>query len=342
MRKIKSIFFLIVLIFSFNSSYADNYNQARPEFFALMDPRDGDTDYKRFLSLSSVDGIAVRTSWDLLEPQDNRYDWSSIDKPLSIAAEKNKKVTLHIIASSYSSPPSWLKRQGVKFYNEINPFHAKRSVKEQAVPWDVTYIKKWEEFLQALASHLRTSGFDKTLSRISIAVPVPEMSLIACRNGRMSDSVIYSRDHYLWAWQYSVYAMNTAFPNIIKLVSAPVSEICMPDHDGARFYGDVLSYIRTLGSDKFQVYAADLNAKGSQRLNGLGSEYRHYPVGFQFIWSFSNDPRNRFDGKLSDAICSASKNYGANYFEVYKDDILNPDPTVQSALGLIHQPENCQ
>ena len=67
------------------------------------------------------------------------------------------------------------------------------------------------------------------------------------RDGKLQTSpavIDYVRASYLDAWRSSVDAVNSSFPEVIKLLSAPVSMICWPDNDGAAFY--------------FEVYKVDL------------------------------------------------------------------------------------
>ncbi len=116
----------------------------------------------------------------------------------------------------------------------------------------------------------------------------------------------------------------------------------MPDSDGPAFYGDALDDALALGADGFSLYATDLNALGSSRINGVMADAQRAPVGLQFIGSATSDPSNRMQGSLRDAVCSGLETYRARYFEVYKSDLQSADAAIQAAIQAIHSPELCQ
>lgn len=82
--------------------------------FALLDASDDTAgEINPYLNMNTVDGIAVRTSWATLQPTSpSSYTWTTIDNAFAAAKAANKKVTLHILSSVYSSPPSWLYSNG--------------------------------------------------------------------------------------------------------------------------------------------------------------------------------------------------------------------------------------
>lgn len=331
-KNMLSFLLLAFLIVSGNIAFAQS--KANPELFALMDPRDGKADFERFLSMKNVDGIAVRMGWKDLEPQDNQYNWSALDTAFASAKQHGKKLTLHIAASPLGATPQWIYDQGGKSYAFTHRFNGRKST--EPLPWDRTYLLKWGEFLGALSTHIRENGQLETLAYISSAVPVTEMSLIGCRQGNLQ-GYTYKRESYLKAWQYALAALNKHFPEKSKLVSAPVNQICMPDNDGRAFFKDVLSS----APKDFIVFAADLNALGSNRLNNLGNDIQNRAIGMQFIWSYTDDPKNRFKGSLQSGVCKGTQTYGAQYFEFYKQDLLNPDSAVQSVISALHDSGQC-
>lgn len=306
--------------------------------FALMDAGDGASTFNTFLAMSAVDGIAVRTNWQSLAPAKGWYDWSTIDAAVAAAASHRKRVSLHVLASVFGSPPSWIYSQGAQSYSYTSPTGATRT---DPVPWDGVFLSEWSTFVSALASHLNTTGGLAQIQYVSIAVPVPEMSLVACSNGALSGGVAYSRATYLNAWKTSIQAMRSAFPGVTKLLPVPVGVICWPDNDGPTFYHDALDYSLGLGASGFSIYATDLNALGSARMNGVAADASRAPVALQFIWSATSDPTNRMQGSLKDAICSGLKTYKAGYFEVYKVDLQSADAGIQGAIRAIHSPSLC-
>jgi hypothetical protein len=114
-------------------------------------------------------------------------------------------------------------------------------------------------------------------------------------------------------------------------VSAPTPQICRPDDDGLAFYTDVMAAM-TPSVTNLAVFAADLNALGSQRLGQVATSLRTLPLGFQTIWSSTNDPTNRMQGSLSSAVCGG-RAAGARYFEIYKSDLDSTDAALVTAIS---------
>ncbi len=311
----------------------------RPKAFALMDPTDRTDAYRTYLKNDQVDGVAVRTDWSQLEPDaDDSYAWGRIDEAMAVAKEYGKNVTLHILGSSFGAPPTWLYQAGAASYSYSSPNGQSRT---DPVPWDPIFLSRYADFMKDLAAHLSTAGYLDRVEYISVAVPVPEMSLVACRGGQLTSSVRYSRASYLDAWKSAIGAAQEAFPHTRKLITAPVAVICAPDNDGAAFYHDVLSYALTRSPDQFAIFATDLNAQGSFRLRAVSGDLTRAPVALQFVWSATNDPSGKMQGSLHQAICKGVTEYQAGYLEVYKDDLRNPDAAVQSAIAAIHEPSRC-
>jgi hypothetical protein len=87
------------------------------------------------------------------------------------------------------------------------------------------------------------------------------------------------------------------------------------------------------------MFAADLNAEGSERTKPYLDYASKTGLGFQTIWSATRDPADRmkgsYPGNLAQSVSYGIAN-GARYFEIYAVDVLNPDPIIQKALKLIH------
>lgn len=293
------------------------------DVFALLDQNDTASTAKTYLDMPVVDGIAIRTSWAKLETTDNGYQWASLDSLLAQAKASGKKATLHVLGSGYVSAPSWLK---AKTYSYTAPNG--RSATDP-VPWDSVFLSKWFGFMLAMGDHVQQKGYASTVAYVSVSAPVPEMSLPACANGALTPEIKYNRTKYLAAWKKTAFAASVSFPAALKLLPAPVSQICRGDNDGTTFYQQVLSYASAF--DDFALYATDLNALGSQRLSGI--DQTEHAVAFQTIWSATNDTSHRMQGTLKQAVCYGLSLSG-DYFEIYKIDLSNKDTSIQNAISL--------
>lgn len=316
------------------------------KLFALMDLYDNSSQFNSYLQLTAVDGIAVRTTWDDIQPtNETSYNWDQIDNAFALAKSMNKKVTLHIVSAVYGDTPAWVYSAGAQSYT-----YQKQSgeIRTDPIPWDSTYLTKWAGFLNALRDHLATLNYTSQLEYISVAAPVPEMSLVACKQGDLnsdySGSTAYSRTDYQNAWKNVILATNNAFPSTKKLLPAPVRDICFRDTDGGAFYQELFNYANTLSPGTFMHFATDLNAvdSGSWRLDQITSVIKAADVGLQYTWSYSQDNGNKLGGTLLKATCDKGiKNFNGRYFEVYKADLDSSTPSVQSAIKAIHEPSTC-
>ena len=295
--------------------------------FALMDVGDSAAMLDSFAARVTVDGLAFRTSWKALEPQNGVYDWTALDAAFDTVRTRGKQLTLHVGASSLGIP-NWVAGLGVVTYTYTTPTGATVT---EPIPWDAIFLSRYTQFLAALAAHIQTRGDTSLLYAVSDGVPVAEMSIVGCRNSVLSGGTAYSRANYLNAWKTTLDAHAASFVQTRLLISAPIAVICIPDNDGKAFYTEVMNHAFTKSANA-AVFAADLNALGSARLVQVDASIRsRAAVAFQTIWSSTNDTQNRMQGTLNDAVCKGIAS-GARYFEIYKVDISSLDTAIQDAI----------
>lgn len=306
------------------------------QVFALMDVGDSTTLLDGFAARATVDGLAFRTSWKLLEPQDGVYDWTVLDAAFDTVRARGKQLTLHVGASSIGLP-TWLAAAGVAMYTYSAPMGGAVT---DAVPWDVTLVSRYTRLVAVLAAHVRARGDAGLLYAVSDGAPVAEMSIPGCRNGVLTGGVSYSRARYLNAWKTTVDAHAAAFPGTPLFISAPVGVICAPDSDGPAFYTELMDHALSM-SAQATAFAADLNAAGSTRLAQVDASLRaRAAIAFQMIWSASDDTQDRMRGTLKDAVCNGLE-ARARYFEIYKADLSSPDGAIQDAVQRARAGQPC-
>lgn len=315
---------------------AGDAGTSQAKAFALTQAND--PQIPTLLSHPGIDGVALQLGWSQYEQSDGQFSWSGLDTVLAEVGAKGKQATLHFYASS--KPPAWLEQAGAQMYSYQDL--TGKSVTEP-VPWDPVFLAEYSAFLSALATHLQKTGELAAVFDVSVSAPVSEMNLVGCRNGMLGTSVTYNRASYLQAWETMIDAYQSSFPNKAKFVSPPVAGlICAPAVDKT-FYTDLMSYAKTKGSN-FWIFAADLTSQGSQRVSDYTSLLGTFPLGYQTIWSSTNDPSNRMKGSyptnLEQAACFAL-DQGASYLEIYAADVLNTNATIQSAITAIHDPAQC-
>lgn len=326
--------YLALLTNAYGAGFGDTSQASK--VFTLTDVNDSTSVLESFAARPTVDGLAFRTAWGLLEPQDGVYNWAALDAAFDVARTHGKQITLHVGASSIGVP-RWLVAQGVAMYTFSTP--RGMSITEP-LPWDATFVLRYTRFVAALAAHIQARGDTRLLYAVSDGAPVAEMSILGCQNGAMSNGTAYSRTSYLNAWKTTVDAHAAAFPATRLFISAPVIVICRPDNDGKAFYTELMNHALAK-SAKTTVFATDLNAAGSSRLMQVDTSIRpRTAIAFQTIWSFTNDPQNRMRGTLKEAVCHGISS-GARYFEIYKTDISSPDAMIQNAIQRARAGQPC-
>lgn len=292
------------------------------------------------LDKTAIDGVALQIGWPTIETSDEVFDWSVLDAALKAAKDRNKYLTIHVFSGAGLKVAPWMKAAGMQTYT-LTDFQGRTH--EEIIPWDGTYLSQYTQFLKSLAAHLSGSGYSSTVARLSVAVPVAEMDLIACRNNMLAGTSPYNRAIYLTSWKTMIDAYGSALPSYKKLVSAPVGLICFPDRD-TQFFTDVMNYASEKYGTSFAPFAADLTSEGSDRMKSYASIVARQGSGYQTIWSATNDASHRmkgtFPGNLLQAVCKA-KTDGADYIEIYGVDVLNTDSTIQKGIKAVHDASLC-
>ncbi len=97
-------------------------------------------------------------------------------------------------------------------------------------------------------------------------------------------------------------------------------------------------YALDVYANSFWMFAADLNAEGSQRTQNYLDYAARTSLGYQTIWSATNDPTNRMKGtyptNLKATVCQGFTN-GATHFEIYAVDVPNMEPAIQEAIRIV-------
>jgi hypothetical protein len=293
-----------------------------------------------------VDGLALRLPWDRLEPGDWRFDWAMLDHEFAAAQLHGKKVSLIVMPGPRT--PNWVYSAGARQY-------AFGSCQSQfggpspsglriPIPWDPVYLAKWTGFIRALGARyagnpglslIKVTGISGGSAELAISRGGPCQSVDAIN----WQSVGYTREKLLQALRTILDAYAQAFPSTkmaLMLVPRPLPPI---DSDGKLFTsrdGDAR------GAE--QLIDMGMSGYGSRFVlqnNGLSAFWNwekipqvrgRVPVGYQMLWNASGDPQCRMNrGAIPcdpHAVLQAAVNRGidtgANYLEIYVQDIVNP------------------
>jgi hypothetical protein len=99
----------------------------------------------------NVDGIALRTSWDALEPAEGGFNWSLLDGEVGRARTHHKHISLSVEAGFHT--PAWVFAAGAAAFYLVwdKPWGPPLCSQQRIpVPWDPVYVSKWQDFIVQL------------------------------------------------------------------------------------------------------------------------------------------------------------------------------------------------
>jgi hypothetical protein len=107
---------------------------------------------------SSVAGLYQRYNWNDIETDDGIYDWSVVDNDVALAAAAGKKVAMSVVPGAFS--PDWLYSEGTAAFSFVwntSWGYPACTVQRMPLPWDPTFITKWEAFVRVFGARYDTN-----------------------------------------------------------------------------------------------------------------------------------------------------------------------------------------
>lgn len=307
-----------------------------------------------------IDGLAIRTRWNLLEPVENQYDWSFLDAAISQAKSHGKMVSLSVTAGV--NTPDWVYQYGVKTFKFIDSQSYRKNTfcTEVAipVPYDPIYLEKWKKFVAAFGARYNSNPAVTKIRITGINDVTAEIILPHSRGEAIDGCNKYSYDDV----QNWIDAGYTA--SLIKntwLDIAKTFQSAFPDKglSTATYYRS-LPKINDLGRyDKNLNLADDIFSSGIDNIGHAFIPEQHnlsafyvsdalikyvfnYAAGFQMLWSVTGDDtyrmNNQIVGNPKDIFKNAINNgidSGVDFLEIYNVDVANAD--FQDILQYAHK-----
>jgi len=292
------------------------------------------------LDAASAVGISVRAGWKFLQPAADRFDWSSVDHAMAVAAKRDKRVMLRVIAGI--GTPAWA-LNGVEALDVTidRPGH---SLDGQTfafpLPWDKVYLDRWCGFISELGK--RYAG-NPNLVLVHAAGPTfntAEMHLPKdTATATKLRSLGYTRERIVGAWERVIPAYMAAFPKqfVALNLARPLAD------DGA--LEAILEHATRTYPDRLAIQGNWLSAMSGERdrnMKLVASYGTSVVIGFQMVGPTResparDDPRGgrrrggpegltplaRGTGGLGEALNNGLA-AGATYLEVYQQDFANP------------------
>lgn len=148
------------------------------------------------LGLPSLDGIAIRVSWNALQPTAQPPNFALIDEQLVQARRFNKKVSLSIEAGIYT--PAWVYALGARPYSYVldeSTGDRMCSRVQMPIPWDPVYLDAFKQLIRAasqrfnrssILSHVKITGMNSS----GQATSLPHSAIRQLTNGQKTCATI--------------------------------------------------------------------------------------------------------------------------------------------------------
>jgi hypothetical protein len=318
------------------------------------------------LSSPWVDGIAVRYNWERLEPNEGRFNWADLDQDIAHAHQYRKTVSIGITAGIRT--PIWVYQAGAAQFTYIwdRPWGPPACSQQRIpIPWDSVYLSKWKRFVDAFASRYEADKSVVYVKMTGINAGTQELILPHSR-GREKNllSVGCTTSDQTQDWQRAGYTRRKiestwleiadTFARVLprKSLGLMIGPRGFPPIDengniipsrGAdlEMPNDLIDEgVKQVG-DRFVLQNNGLSAvKAWDKLSQVSSRV---VIGWQMVWSASDDPRCRMNGGLNPCDPSATLaaatdrglDTGARFLEIYLADLLNPQ--LQPVLKRTHE-----
>jgi hypothetical protein len=293
------------------------------------------------LKLPYVSGMSSIFTWESLEPEEGKYDFSEIDKQLQWAG-KNKK-TLNFCLYAGNKSPGWLSGKGIPYIQWSRRWREDQARLKQATQeneeapafWDDAYLGYWKKLVDKLAERY---GTNPVLGYVSITGPTPKDLSTGTvirydEDWQKVKEAGYTPEKHQAAWKAMIDHYVTVFPSKSLVVALG------PLRPGSTDLGlseTVMNYVIGKKYDNVQFLCVILNdtwfvTSGiSQRLRNLFKEgaRQGHGFGYQLVYSAQkmqgfqkgeNKQINDFGKTLEIAIDD-----GASWIEIWHDDIIHP------------------
>jgi len=346
MRYLKNIFSFLLLATLLNCGSGD-----KEDVFSQM-PQESDikgvysvgtgdeSTLNSLLANQSVDGLTLleKISWKDIEPSEGSFNWEGIDPIITKARTYKKKIMLRIVAGTYT--PDWVYAAGAQKFEfiDLNPNHATYGqTMYMPLPWDEVYLEKWADFIKTFGERYNNEPL-VTIIQMTGGGWGGEMHLPEKTNETLWLSYGYSEEKLINAWKIIIDSYAGAFPN--KQIAIDIATPVHFGDDPFQIVEDVVAYGYQKAGSQFSVQGNWLAANTQDDFPEyalIKSYSSKTSVGFQMIWSYTQDNGQRLGGTLRDSI-QRGLDAGAKYLEIFLVDIQNSN--LQTDIQYAHEQLN--
>ena len=280
-----------------------------------------------------IAGMALRTTWPVIQPSKGSYDWSFFDQGLSLAQKNNKKISLSVAAGGFS--PSWVINEGAAYLNvTIQASYSPQPVTLQVVScWDPTFQKEWSPLIQSMAA--RYDG-NPNIGYVYVGGPGIYIETYVAQNQQDYNTFVAAGGFPKWIQgaEAVIDMYGSAFKKtpFIMAVTNPVSQIPSAQAAGQSAVQTVVNYGLAKYRGRFGIANHGLDDTSATTgstyfVNQMISQNANTtPVGFQTVSAATNNGSTSSVGNLNTAVSGGIK-LGGDYIEIYQSDCLNSQYT---------------
>jgi hypothetical protein len=287
------------------------------------------------LGNANVDGIALRSYWNHLEPAHGVYDWSFLDQPLGQAMDAGKAVSMSTTAGIQT--PDWVYGEGAAKFHYIDSSGTPQDI---PIPWDPVYLADWEEFVRALGDRyasnpavvqVKLTGLNRETQEVLLpktAADLPHWQSVGYTSTKVDDAFEEIVDTFAQAFpkqQLAIIIVPNGLPDI--------------DSQGHIVSGAGEALVKTLIQQGIDRYGAPVWVVQNSGLSDfyVSNEVRdvagEVDTGYQMLWLVTNDAMYRMNNgipidwftELQTAVHNGIA-VGARFLEIYREDIVPPRP----------------
>jgi len=267
------------------------------------------------LSKPFVDGALIGAQWNSVEPSEGKYDWSSIDKYLSIVKSKGKKASLVLFPGKFT--PDWVFAKGVQKWNWTD--HNGQNV-TYPNPTDPKFYEIWKETVKAFGQKY---GSDDSIDQVSICGGTG--ALCGLRFYVLPPNWNATTVVSQWKGMVDTYVSAFPKPDLTFEIQTTVGE-------GTTLSEQMMEYNFSKYGNKIGPFEEFLSANAPTGelvsiMQKWGPKSNKSWCGFQESKAQGADLDKAYSHGLNDIGCQ--------YFEVYKNDLTDYDSINQKWHDLI-------
>lgn len=265
-----------------------------------------------------VDGFTLRTSWDRIEAEEGKRDWSYIDQGVSLARKHNKKIGLSIRAGV--NTPNWVYQSGARSFTYTLNYNYKTNTPSVRMPLidDKVFHAKFKGFIDDLAARYDQ---DETVSYVMITGLGHEMETYYIKV--KADMETFEKNGGWNAYQEGsdeILKIYTAFKRTpVHLGLAQIT----PDPKSWEILEGICAKGLAMFPRRFGLQNQGLTAAASDRFlphKMVRDNTTVAPVGFQMVWETRGPNASLLKGTLREALDAGVK-LKAHFIEVYAYDL---------------------